>query len=662
MAMSYEIGLSGLEAARRALDTIGNNVANATTEGYHRQRLELTPARQNQFGPFSYGTGVEVAGITRIMDRLLEAEILLQTSTSEAVNQELSALQTIETAFGEFGGADALNTYINQFFESLRDLAAHPNELTWQYQLVSAAEVMAGQFRTLGTSLADLDNRALREAQALATQVNELSAEIAVLNASIEKIEIGGTPSNNLRDQRDHKITEMAALINVDTIEREHGVVDVSAGGIPVVLNSRVTDIAVDLVTSNTMGIHAVESANSRTSQVEGQIGGLMHFKNTQLVDIIAEFNALAKGIADQINQYHVQGLGSNGSFTRLEGSYFGAATDVLSDLDPDITAGTIFVRVTDTTTGNVSRHAIAVGDPASTTLGAVAADLDALTGLSASVVNDRLTLIAQGGYTFDFIPAPLSAPETTDFTGATAPPTVSVSGHYTGTGNPNLTFTVSHPGPGTGQVGNSGNLTLTVNDGTSDIKVFNIGTGYVAGHELDLDNGLKVRLSLGDLADTNSFTVQALSNTDTTGLLAAAGINTFFEGSDALGLDVAARIKTDRTLVATALGSDVSDNHNISRMADLVDTTLAALDNQTISGYYQTMVTTLGQDISILNSREENLEAVLQGLGTRRTEISGVDINEEAARILMFEQMFQAMAKYMNTINDNMKLLMDSM
>jgi len=658
MAMSYEIGLSGLEAARSALDTIGNNVANATTEGYHRQRLELTPARQNKFGPFSYGTGVEVAGITRIMDRLLEAEILLQTSTSEAVNQELSGLQTIETAFGEFGGADALNTYINQFFESLRDLSAHPNELTWQYQLVSSAEVMAGQFRTLGTSLAELDDRALREAQTLATQVNELSAEIALLNASIEKIEIGGTPSNNLRDQRDHKITEMAELINVDTIEREHGVVDVSAGGIPVVMNSRVTDIAVDLVTSNTMGIHAVESANSRTSQVEGQIGGLMHFKNTQLVEIIAEFDALAKGIADQINQYHVQGLGTSGSFTRLEGGYFGASTDFLGDLDPDITAGTIFVRLTDTTTGNTSRHAIAVGDPASTTLGAVAADLDALTGLSASVVNDRLALTAQTGYTFDFIPAPLPTPETTNFSGATAPPTVSVSGHYTGTGNPNLTFTVA----GTGQVGNSSNLTLTVNDGTSDIKVFNIGTGYVAGDELDLDNGLKVRLSLGDLANTNSFTVQALSNTDTTGLLAAAGINTFFEGSTAVGLDVTARIKTDRTLVATAQGSDLSDNHNISRMADLVDTTVATLDSQTVSGFYQTLVTTLGQDISILSSREQNLEAVLQSLGTRRTEISGVDVNEEAARILMFEQMYQAMAKYVNTINDNMKLLMDTM
>jgi flagellar hook-associated protein FlgK len=238
------------------------------------------------------------------------------------------------------------------------------------------------------------------------------------------------------------------------------------------------------------------------------------------------------------------------------------------------------------------------------------------------------------------------------------SPPAVSVSGHYTGTGNPNLTFTVS----GDGAIGNAGNLTLTVNDGSTDIKVFTIGSGYVAGDELDLDNGLKVRLSLGDLANGDSFTVQALSDTDTTGLLAAAGINTFFEGSNAQGLGVVARIQDDSTLVATALGSDLSDNHNITRMADLVNTGIADLDDRTVSGYYRTLVTNLGQDIAIMDSRQDNLEAVLQNLGTRRTEISGVDINEEAARILMFEQMYQAMAKYMNTINETIQLLMDSM
>ncbi len=659
MAMSYEIGLSGLQAARRALDTIGNNVANATTEGYHRQRLELTPARQNHVGHFAYGSGVDIDGVTRVMDRLLEAEIMLQTSSSEATKQQLSALQTLETTFGEFGGADTLNTYINTFFESMQDLATHPNDLTWQHQFVSAAEVMAGQFRTVGTSMAELSDRALREAQSLASTVNELSTEIATLNASIERIEIGGTPSNNLRDQRDQKIADMAELINVDTTDREYGVVDVMAAGIPVVMNSQTTDITVDLDTSTIMGVRAVESVTPRTSGVEGQIGGLMHFKNTLLPEITTGLDTLAKGIAEQVNRFHVQGVGSSGSFTRLEGWNLGEETATLSELDPDITTGTLYIRLTDTNTGTISRHAVAVGDPATTTLGDVANAISAIngsTGLTASVINDQLTLTAETGYTFDFIPAPVPTPTTTNFNGS-ADPTVTVSGHYTGTGNPNLTFTVA----GTGQIGNSSNLTLTVNDGTSDIKTLNIDTGYVAGDDLDLGNGLQVRLSLGDLADGDSFEVQALSNTDTSGILAAAGINTFFQGSDAQRLAVATRIQDDNTQVATALGSDLSDNRNIRRMSDLVNTAVADLDDRTVTAYYRTLVTNLGQDIAITKSRRDNLEAVLQGLGTRRTEISGVDINEEAARILMFEQMYQAMAKYLNTINDNMKLLMNS-
>lgn len=667
MTSSLEIGLSGIEAARRGLDTIGNNIANAATDGYHQQRLELTPGRSEQIGYLSFGTGVQTQQITRVMDSLLESEILVQTSLSEAVGQELSALKTTEIAFGEFGGGEALNDNINRFFEALRDLSSHPTELTWQHQLVTAADAMTNQFRSIGTSLSDLSGRVLREAQTLADEVNNLSQEIAALNASIEKIEIAGTASNNLRDQRDQKIAEMAKIIDVDTIAREHGVVDVSAGGVPVVLNSQTTNIEVSLITSTTMGLGAEGSPNLATSGIEGKLGGLLDFKNSFLPDIITKLDNLAAAIADQVNQYHVQGVGSGGSFTSLNGWELGTGTTNLEDLDSDITAGTLYIRLTDGS-GTVSRHEVTIGDPASTTLADAATAISAInggTGLTASVVNNQLVLNADVGYTFDFIPAPLSVPvpntatrTAQDFTGVSSQPAIAVSGHYTGTSNKTFRFTVS----GTGEIGNDSSLTLTVNDGTSDIKTFNIGTGYVPGEKLDLGNGVKVTLGIGDLADTNYFEVDAFSNTDSSGLLAAAGINTFFTGSNAQGLEVETRIKNDPTLVATALGPDYSDNQNIERLADLLDVNVTALDGRTIDDYYQTMVTNLGQDVSIKEVRQDNLEAVLKNLSTRRTEISGVDINEEAARILMFEQMYQAMAKYINTVNQTIQDLMNAM
>ena len=114
----YYIGLSGLAAAQRAFDVIGNNIANAATEGYHRQRLELSPAFAQQPGSTAFIGGVNIEGVTRMIDTLLEQEILRQKSSLAAVSQEASTLSTIEAAFGEFATEDGgLSAAIDNFFK-----------------------------------------------------------------------------------------------------------------------------------------------------------------------------------------------------------------------------------------------------------------------------------------------------------------------------------------------------------------------------------------------------------------------------------------------------------------------------------------------------------------------------------------------------------------
>jgi flagellar hook-associated protein 1 FlgK len=102
----FNIGISGLDAAQRALDVIGNNLANAATEGYHRQRIDLVPEYASQMGSVLLGGGVEVAGVTRLIDNLLEQEILRQHSLLEHVSREFITMHTIENAFGEFSAGD----------------------------------------------------------------------------------------------------------------------------------------------------------------------------------------------------------------------------------------------------------------------------------------------------------------------------------------------------------------------------------------------------------------------------------------------------------------------------------------------------------------------------------------------------------------------------
>ncbi len=651
----YSIGLSGLSAAQKALDVIGNNIANAATEGYHRQRIDLTPAYSSQEGSILFGGGVDIAGINRMIDSLLEEEIYRQGSLLEQISTELSTLRRVENAFGELSTENGgLNAAIDNFFNSLRELSAHPGEIVWQNNAVSAAETMAGQFRTLGEFLTSLETRLRLEAENIVERINTLTSQIAELNDDIEQIEIGGGKANNLRDQRDQYIKEISELIGIQIQSRDYGVVDVSVGGISIVIGASSLGLEVGLNDSSLLGISAAGAYNYDSTVEGGQLGGLLSLKNEIVSDINDDLDSLAAAIVQQINQYHVQGVGSQGSFTNLTG--WRMTSESLADFEPAVSDGSIYIRVTNTSTEVVTRSKIDI-DASSDTLSTIATAISAVTGLTASVVSSKLSIQADTNYKFDFLPAVLSSPKgsTLNLNGS-SPPTVSVSGIYTGTTNQTFTFTVS----GTGSVGN-GSLQITVKDGSNNtVTTVDVGSGYAAGDELDAGNGLKIALTTGDLVNGDSFQVDAFGNTDTSGVLTAVGINTFFSGSSAVDIAVCSEISATPARIATALGSEMTDNTNISRLAELKDEAVSSLSLLSPGEFYRRLVTDIGQTYSVKKMREDNLEVMVQNLANQRSEISGVDINEEAAQLLIFEQMFQAMAKYISTIQSSIDSIMN--
>jgi len=652
---SYSIGLSGLGAAQKALDVIGNNIANAATEGYHRQRIELAPAYSSQVGPVLIGGGVEVDRITRIIDTFLEQQILQQQSSAGQVGSELYTLQTVENTLGELSNDSGLSAAIDKFFNALQDLSAHPNEVVWQSQAATAAETMAGQFRALAASLAKLQQQVVLDAGNTIDRVNTLTNHIAQLNDTIQREEMLGGQANNLRDQRDQAIKELSELMTVETQERRFGAVDVNIAGFPAVSTASAMELEVGFDESGQLGIAAAGAGNYYADIQGGRIGALLALKNDILADIQSDFDALAAAIITQINQNHVQGVGSQGSFTQLTGRPM--LSENLADFDPPVSDGKIYIRVTDTTTGTVTRHEIDI-DASTDSLTTIAADITAnVPGLTASVGASVLTITADATHKFDFLPAVLPEPTASTLNGS-SPPTISVSGIYTGQVNDTFVLTIS----GAGAVGN-GNLQLEVKDagGTGDvIATLNIGQGYAAGDPLDLGNGIRISLSHGDFAAGDNVEVDAFADTDTSGVLAAAGINTFFSGSGAANIAVCSRITDEPAWVATALGPDMTDNTNALRMAALRDQALGDLDELTPGQFYRLLVTGVGQQVSIRQMRQDNVQVIAQSLADQQSRISGVDINDEAARMLVFEQMFHAMAQYISTVNSAISTLME--
>jgi flagellar hook-associated protein FlgK len=652
---SFSIGISGLEAAQRAFDIIGNNVANAATDGYHRQRIELRPAYSSQVGALLLGGGVDVAGVTRLIDGLLEQEILRQGSLLGQVSQEFATLQTVENAFGEFLEGSGLSGAIDNFFNALQDLSAHPTEVIWQNQIVTAAKVMAGQFRTLGEFLTELKSQIELEAKNTIEQVNILTKRIAEMNDSIEKHEIAGGQDNNLRDIRDQCIKELSSLVSIETQIRQYGVTDVYVAGTLVVIGASAIDLETGFREDGKLGISVAGVSNFNINVQGGQLGGLLSLRNELVFDIHDNLDNLVTAMIQQINQYHVQGVGSTGSFTELTGWH--VASQNLADFGSNVTDGNIYIRVTNTGTGAITRTEIPV-DKSADSLSDIATRISAITGLSASVLSSKLHIQADTNYKFDFLPAILPEPESVDinFNGS-SDPTVNVSGIYTGSSNDVFTFTVS----GTGNVGVD-TLTLTVTDGASNtIDTINIGSGYAAGDNIDVgDTGIKISLSIGDMVDGDSFSIDVFADTDTSGVLTAVGINTFFSGSSAINIAVCSDIAATPGRVASALGADMTDNVNALRMAGLRDQTITSLNSMTPGEFYRQMVTDIGQQLFVKHARKDNIESMVHNLGNQQSEISGVNINDEAAQMLVFEQMFRGMSKYLSTVQSLLLSLME--
>jgi flagellar hook-associated protein 1 FlgK len=504
----------------------------------------------------------------------------------------------------------------------------------------------------LAEFLTTLEAQIKLEAENAIEQINALIDRVAELNGSIKKMETAGGQASNLRDQRDQCIEKLSELIGVEIQSREYGVVDVNIAGIAIVTGVSATELKVGLDVNNRLGIAAAGAHNYSTSVQGGRLGGLLSLSNELVSDIHDDLNALAKAIIQQVNQYHVQGVGSEGSFGELTG--WRMASESLAGLDPPVTDGQIYVRVINTGTGQITRHAIDV-DVSTDSLTTMAAKIHAIDGLSASwSTTGGLHIQAETGYRFDFLPAVLPEPTENNLTGS--PPAISVSGIYTGTENDTYEFRVV----GSGSVGN-GDLRLEVrNEAGELVTALNVGEGHAAGDKLDICNGIKISLSTGELVAGETFKIGVFASTDTSGVLAAVGINTFFSGSSAAEMAVCSDIINSPGRIATALGADLTDNVNMLRLAALKDHAMSRLNGMTAREFYHQLTADVGRTISVRQMRRDNTEAMVQNLANRRSEASGVNINDEAAQILIYEQMFHAMAKYMGTVQSSMLTIME--
>ncbi len=418
--LGLNTGLKALLAAQASLDTIGHNISNSNTEGYSRQRLEVSASAAILQRGKLIGSGVNADTVTRSTDILLLVRTTGQLASLGRLDSALDGMTEVESLLGEPGGF-GLGSGLSNFFGAVSELSTSTEDLVLRTGMVQMATAMTTQFNQLSSTMISQRQDTARQVGIQVEKVNALGEQIVTLNHEISQTEATGTPANDLRDTRERKMRELSTFVDISFHEDSNGVTQITTGGRLLVGGSRAFEM-----TSISQGDGEVEvflEGSDRAVNVRhGSIAGLLRVGQNFIPGLSGKFDTLARNLIFEMNRLHSTGTPASGSFTNITSSYSvsdqdldGVSSDELisqSGLPFDIQDGELYVNVTNNTTGGLQTSRIEI-DSSSTTVGDFLAELNAISGVNANLNSfGRLQVFADAGFGYDFAPRLDPAPD----------------------------------------------------------------------------------------------------------------------------------------------------------------------------------------------------------------------------------------------------------
>lgn len=308
------IGVRAMAASYASMQTTSHNIANASVEGYSRQNTLLATAQGQFTGVGFFGRGVNVVGVERVQDAFLTREAAGSKSLAamDAVRSE--RLQQLQSAFKS--GEQGIGHSISQFFAAMSDLGSHPADGATRGVVLARAQDLALRFNDAGNQLSFIQTQVNQELQASVSAVNSLASSIAKVNQDIASARGLGQQPNDLLDQRDQLISQLSEHVQVTTIPADDGTVGVfMGGGQRLVLGNVAEQLrrVPDLFDGSRSGVAITEGATVRPLATDalggGRMAGLLQFQDKDLVAGQALLGQLGRALAEAVNDQQVLGL-----------------------------------------------------------------------------------------------------------------------------------------------------------------------------------------------------------------------------------------------------------------------------------------------------------------------------------------------------------------
>ena len=613
MTSLFQIGVSGMMTAQSNLSTTGHNIANVETPGFSRQRVRQETNGAQMLGGGFVGSGAHVAGIERLYDEFLVAQVR-EAGAREAASAVLGVqLGRLSSLLGD--EATGLSPVIAEFFASVHDVAQHPTDAAARGTLLSSANTLVGRIADIDGELQRLRKDANLAISHGVDKANTLIRKIASLNSQIALASNAGATSNDLLDQRDQLTRELGGVIKVSTFTLQDGTTNVFMGSGQALITGGVSyqlqavpdpRFANDL----TIALSGAAAGSSITIPYAdiggGELAGYLGFRDGALNDAQNGLGRVAQALSSSFNAQHRLGQDKYGA---LGGDFFAVGTPQAYADTRNTGSGTATASIVDSsqsfasdylvrwdgsnysirrmTDGNVQTFATLpqTVDGVQIAIGGTPAVNDSFLVLPSRMAAQGLRVtLSDPNRIAAASPVRAAAPTANLGTGMISAPTVAV---------PLLNANLQQP------------VTLTFTSATT-FNVNGVGTG----------NPINVPFTAGGMIAYNGWSVR---------------------------IDGVPR--TGDTFTVTSNIGGTGDGSNIQRLAALQSSQVVG--GETLSGSYGSMVAAVGNQAYGASVEHETHQRLLSAASQSRDSLSAVNLDEEAANLLRFQSAYQASARF---------------
>jgi flagellar hook-associated protein 1 FlgK len=629
------IGVQALQANLTALSTAGNNIANVNTEGYSRQRVVMTTVPGQYTGGGYVGKGVTVQTIQRNYDAFLTRQSMLAGTTQAADVTRSDYLSQLGDVFQ--GGPNGLGASINDMMNAFSDVASAPTDLTARTVALTRVDETARRMRAASQSLDDLQNGIAQSLGEKVTAINTLANNIAEVNGQIARAQGSGQPPNDLLDKRDQLIRDLSKYIQVAPIEATDGTYGIFIGGSQALVLG--TDVAPVSLTDDDYGDPSIKKLQITRLNVSvtldendlggGELSGLLKFQNTDLVEGRNLLGRLTLGITTAMNEQHKLGLDMDGNigtdlFTPIDintvnnilpnQSQTSAASLGLAISDfTKFVASDYELRFTSATTGSITRRSDGVVFTFPQVPATAAPVIATIDGLD---ISETTGLAAAGDV---FVLKPFATSANTVAREFATPRALAVSSPIAATLDPN----------------NKGSLAL------ANLSAKTLATTVGA----PIDNfSINFTVALGvttyDIVDTTTATTVASGQPYVSGQpisytpVGLPGFSLTLTGTPS---------NADKLTIGQNAYASLSGG-NASSMMNLRDVSM--FDGAALTDGYAGLISQIGIRAQSAAYSAEVSTNIAVNAEKNRNGVAGVNLDEEAAKLLQYQQAYQASAK----------------